>query len=96
MTKNKSHTMFHSIITIVSCLAQSFVWSIVGLAFATTGGVILTSKKSPFDMLLGLPMVVIGIGFIVHGFADISMCTFSSKYNKATCFFCSNNSQVNS
>ncbi len=88
MTRSKSHTIFHSIISVFSCLAKAFVLSIVGLAFATTGGVILTSQKAPLDILLGIPFVVIGIGFIVHGIVDITLCTFSPRYNKAVCLFC--------
>lgn len=89
MTKNKSHTWIHVIITVFSCFVKAFVWSIAGLAFATTGWIILISKKEPFDIILGIPMVVIGIGFIVHGVADTGMCTFSPRYNKAVCLFCS-------
>ncbi|MBI2034178.1 MAG: hypothetical protein HYT11_00400 [Candidatus Levybacteria bacterium] len=91
MTINKAHTWLHVIITFFSCFAKAFVWSIAGLAFATTGGNMLASQRAPFDIIFGIPMVVIGIGFIVHGFVDMSMCAFSPKYNRAVCFFCSNN-----
>lgn len=89
MTKFKKHTIFHWIITVFSCFIKALVWGIIGFAFVAIGSAIMNSKKSPLDILLGIPMVVVGFGFIVHGLFDVAICTFSLKYNKAVCFLCS-------
>lgn len=43
----------------------------------------------PYDLVFGLPLLLIGIGFVVNGLTSTFLAIFSSGYNRRVCTFCS-------
>jgi hypothetical protein len=82
------HPFWHYILvvflTIVKGLISEIVWFLVGLG----GYFIFVSKKSPYDIVLGLPLLLIGIGFVVNSLWNEVLSVFSPTYNKGICFLC--------
>ncbi len=88
MTKKKRHTIFHYVFTIVWFLGAGFVsaffWFLVGL-----GGFFVFQKKiSPYDIVVGLPLLLVALGFIVNSVWSAILSIFSLAFNKGSCPLC--------
>ncbi len=60
------------------------VWLVVGV-----GGFFIYQKAStPYDLVIGMPLVVISVGFIVNLILSELLAVFSPKYNKEVCVIC--------
>lgn len=65
-------------------LINSIEWFFVGLA----GFFIFQARKGPYDLLLGLPFLLIGVGFVVNPLATAVMSILTPTFNKGVCIFC--------
>lgn len=81
---NPRHYLFTIIDTFVLCLIKSITWALVG----TTGLLILQTKKTPWDILIGLPLFLIGGGFVVNYMSSLFLSVFISYYNRGICKLC--------
>lgn len=85
----EKHTIFHYILTIfvtfIKSLISSFVWVLVVFG----GYLIYQARRNPFDIVLGIPLMLIGGGLIINKLGDVANSIFSPTYNKGVCFFCS-------
>ena len=52
------------------------------------GYLIFQTKRTPFDIVLGLPLMLVGGGFIVNVTVDLMLVIFSPTYNKGVCVLC--------
>jgi hypothetical protein len=83
------HTFFHYILTIAfetfKAVVGSSYWYIIGFV----GFLIFRSKMSPFDLVIGLPLLIVGIGVAVNSLETVFLSIFSFTYNKGICRLCS-------
>lgn len=70
-------------------LIKAFVHSIFWMIIVFIGYLIFKSKKSPSDLVLGLPLIIIGFGFIMNLFWSALLSLFSPTFNKEVCMICS-------
>ena len=84
----KKHNFFHYMATILVYLIKGiiseFIWLFVGIG----GFLVFQTRKSPYDLLIGLPLVIISIGFILNSFLSEYLAVFSPRYNKGVCVLC--------
>lgn len=82
------HSFFHYILTIAfetfKAVVGSSYWYILGVL----GFLILRSNMSPFDIIIGLPLLVIGIGLIANSLETVFLAIFSLRFNKGICRLC--------
>jgi len=85
-----THTVFHYILTIVwtflKGLLDSLLWTVVGLI----GLYLFYSSGSPYNILIGLPLLIIGLGVIVNSLGSDLLSVFSPKFNQGICPLCKN------
>ncbi len=86
--KSSSHNFFHYVVTVFIYLVKGiigeFIWLLVGVA----GYLIFQARVEPYDLIAGLPLIVISVGFIVNSIGSQLLAVFSSKYNKGVCVIC--------
>ena len=87
---NQNHNIFHYLFTaiynLVKALIRSFAWLLGGIA----GLLVLQTRRTPFDILIGLPLLLVGGGFVVNSLWTVFLAFFYPKYNKGVCIWCSN------
>ena len=81
----QKHNIFHYLTTIIWIgirnLLVLLIWSLVGFV----GFLVFKERESPWDLLVGLPLMLIGVGFIIHSFWTIILTIFSPIFNKVVC-----------
>jgi len=87
VSKREKHSFFHFVFTIVSKTIVKLTASIIWLIFTIFGAFVLSKRISPWDILLGLPMLLTGGGFIVNNFTSVVLCLIP-KYNEQVCIYC--------
>lgn len=68
----------------VRSLILSVVWLLLGIA----GLLILKTRKTPVDILVGVPFLLIGGGLLINNLWTTILVAFSSTYNKGVCPIC--------
>ena len=85
----KKHNIFHYFFTIFYILFKSLVSSFVWIFVTLAGYLIFQTKKTPYDIVLGIPLMLVGGGLIINKLGDVANSISSPTYNKAVCIFCS-------
>ena len=75
--------------TILSTLFKSVTFSLVSILILLAGYLIYKTGKTPFDIVLGIPLILIGGGLTVNKLWDSFLAIFSPTYNKGICILCS-------
>jgi len=82
------HPIWHYFLVIVVTLIRGFVSELVWCLICLAGYFIFASNKSPYNLILGVPLFLIGLGFVVNSLWSELLSVFSPTYNKAVCFLC--------
>ncbi len=82
------HNLLHYVFVVFYTLFKSIVKSATGLAVLLVGYFIFQTKDFPYDFVFGLPLVLIGAGFVLNFTGDVLFAIFSPKYNIGVCPFC--------
>ncbi len=82
---NRNHNFLHYLFTAFYNLVKNLIGIAIWLTLGTIGYLIFQTKKTPFDLIIGLPLTLIGVGFVAHSLWTIILTIFSSVYNKAVC-----------
>ncbi len=85
--KVHKHTIFHYFVTVLYSLFKNSIRLVAWLAVGATGYLLFQTKKTPLDIVLGLPLFLIGVGFAINSLWSIVLAIFSPKFNQGTCFF---------
>lgn len=83
-----NHNLRHYLFTIIETFIHSFIKSITWTLIGTTGLLILQTKKTPWDILIGLPLLLIGGGFVINYMSSVFLSVFVSYYNRGICKLC--------
>jgi hypothetical protein len=86
--KVQKHSNWHYLatvlLTLLIALGNSILWIITGLV----GLIIFQLKKTPFNLIIGLPLCLIGAGMLMNALLNVFYATFSPDYNRGLCRFC--------
>ncbi|MBI3485897.1 hypothetical protein HY025_03025 [Candidatus Daviesbacteria bacterium] len=91
LVKGKKHTVFHYLIVFLFSLMKSLVGSLIWCLILIVGIILFLKFKTPFNLILGGPLVLVSGGMIINSIATAFFALVSPKYNKAICFICSSN-----
>ena len=83
------HNIFHYIFTAIYKFIQGIISSFIWIFVTLAGYLIFQTKKTPYDIVLGIPLILIGGGLIINKLGDSILAVSSPRYNKAVCIFCS-------
>lgn len=81
------HTIFHYLFTIVISLVQSITSSVLWLVVGGVGIIIFQTKGNSFGIIIGLPMMLVGFGMVVHDISN-EIGVFYPSVNKLECILC--------
>ena len=84
----RKHTFIHYAATAVIRLTQSLIGSLVWILVGVVGYFIFKMNKQPASLIIGLPMLLIGIGGVVNSIWSVVISIFSPRYNRGVCIFC--------
>lgn len=82
------HSAVHYFLIAFLVLIRSSVNVIAWILFGMGGYLIFQAHYSPLDIVIGLPMMLIGIGFIINYSFNVVFAFFDKKYNRGICFLC--------
>jgi hypothetical protein len=84
----KKHPFWHYVLVVLVVVGKGLVsellWFLVGLG----GYFIFISKRSPYNIVLGLPLLLVGGGFVINSLWSEILSVFSPAYNRGICFLC--------
>ncbi len=84
----KKHNFLHYILIILINLVKGLIGGILWFLIGLGGYYIFISKKSPYNVVLGIPLFLIGLGFVVNIFENVVSSIFSPIYYEEICFLC--------
>lgn len=84
----QNHNLFHHIFTAAFTLLKGLVVSIAWILIGAAGFLILQTRRTPWDILLGLPLLLIGGGFVANNLGSVFLSFFSPTYNRGICVLC--------
>jgi len=82
------HNFFHYLFTASYKLTEGLVSSLAWLFVGIAGYLIYKAIQSPFDLIFGIPFVLIGIVMATNKLWDSFLAIFSPTYNKGICTLC--------
>ena len=85
---NKEHTLFHVLFIIVEYVIHGISSALIWVSIGMAGFVIFQTKASPYDILIGLPLLLIGFGLAINSLSSIVYSIFSSQFNRGVCGWC--------
>lgn len=88
MAKKRNHTVFHYLFTVIIVLVKGVIGSILWILIALGGYFIFQSHKTPLDIVLGLPLLLIGGGFSLQALWTVVLAIFSPQFNRGVCRLC--------
>lgn len=84
----KKHNIFHYLVNFLITLIKSVIffalWSLIALA----GYFIIDSQNSPYNVMLGIPLFIIGIGLAMNDLWNLVLDVISWRFNRETCILC--------
>lgn len=84
----KAHPFWHYLLVVLLTLVRSLVGEVLWFFIGLGGYFIFVSGKSPYNVMLGLPLFLIGVGFVINSLWSEVLSVFSWKYNRGVCFLC--------
>lgn len=88
----KDHAIAHYILTIFWVLVKLIVRANFWIILTVIGWYNFRFAKSPYDLVVGLPMLLLGLGLTINEFMSMLLIVLSPIYNKGVCPFCNSSS----
>ena len=85
----KKHGIAHYLLTFLFVFVKSLLGAIFWIILTGVGLFIFQLKKSPYDLIVGLPLLLVGAGLTLNSFLSVFNAIFSFKYNQGMCPICS-------
>lgn len=84
------HNIFHHVFMIFYLEFINIIWFVVGLSVFAGGFVIFKFLIEPFyEIAVGLPMMLIGLGLVLMKIHELISVIFQPKKLQSVCKFCS-------
>lgn len=88
MKINKNHNIFHYLVTVIVFFVKGLIDEVVWLLAGLGGYLIFQTRKSPYDLVIGLPLILISLSFVVNSMWSEVLALFSPTYNRGVCVLC--------
>lgn len=88
MIVKTKHNIIHYFVTFVVISIKSLTIASMWILLGLIGYFIFQSKKSPLDLIVGLPLLIGSGGMVITNIYTVFLSLFSPTYNKAMCVIC--------
>lgn len=88
--KKNSHTVLHYFLTILIVFIKSIIAVALWIALGIAGLFIFQTHKSPYNIVIGLPLILASIGAIINAIGNEVLSILSPTYNRGVCVLCNN------
>lgn len=88
MSRLGRHGWVHHLVAIIYVVVLGLARGIVWLAVGMVGAVVWWIVPSPFNLVIGLPLVLGSVGLLVNTVWDKILVVFSDKFNHGMCPVC--------
>jgi len=82
------HSVFHYFFNIVIGFFEGIIVSVAWIAIFSVGYILFSSRFSPFDLIFGLPLILIGGGMALSKIWETVATLISVEFNKRHCRIC--------
>jgi len=82
------HNFYHYVLTAIQGLIKGILKAIFWILVALGGYLIFQTKKTPIDLIIGLPLGLLGLGMAINRLWDSLLVIISPKYNRIFCRLC--------
>jgi len=82
------HNFYHYFITAFRGVIKGTLEASFWIAIALAGYFIFQSKKTPFDLIVGIPLGLLGLGMAINRFWDSLLIIISPRHNRNFCQLC--------
>lgn len=90
-----NHNPTHYLLTVISVLIKAISSSLAWLALSLIGLLLLSNRIMPWDLLIGLPLLLIAGGMVVNNLTGVLLAAFLPYYNQGICRLCKEKSFKN-
>jgi hypothetical protein len=87
----KKHNFFHNVLTFFYLLIKGLLSSLIWLLLGVAGYLLFQTKKTPYDLIIGLPLMLAGAGFLINNLWTLLLSIFSPNYLREMCPLCKKN-----
>ena len=87
-SSSKKHTPVHYLFTIFYTFVLSVVNSLIWITLGSVGYLVYQSMKSPYHLIIGLPLLIIGLGMTINNLGSFLLSFFSPSFNRGMCKIC--------
>jgi hypothetical protein len=82
------HVWWHWVLTVGWVGTRGLVAGSAWMVMAVVGMVVLRLGDSPYNLVVGLPMVGIGWGLLIHEVWTNILAVVSGRFNEESCLIC--------
>lgn len=86
--KTYSHNIIHYFLTAGEYIFKGIIQGVEWLFVSIAGFFIFETKQSPYNILIGLPLFLVGIGFVLNNVITVFFTVLSYGFNKEVCRWC--------
>lgn len=83
-----NHTIFHYILTVLWVCFKGILDSLLWVVVGAVGFYLFYFSYSPYNIAIGLPLLIIGIGVLINSLGSDVLSVFSPQFNKGVCPLC--------
>lgn len=84
----QNHNLIHYFFTVIYKLAEGLISSLIWFFVGIAGYLIYQTKRTPFDLVFGIPLMLVGGGLVINKLWGGILSIFSPTYNEGVCVFC--------
>lgn len=88
MAKHDPHNFLHYILTVIYVFITGILSTLIFVAMSAAGYLVFRTAISPYDKIIGLPLMLLGVGLIINNLDSEFLSVFSRKFNKGICPIC--------
>lgn len=85
----KKHNLGHYILTVLYQTIKNTLSGIVFMLIIVIGYVINLNVTSPYNLIIAIPLMLIGGGLLINSLYSILLSIFYPSFNKGECVICS-------
>jgi hypothetical protein len=88
------HGVFHYVLTVLENVLVKISSLMISLLVGLAGYIVLVRQRSPYNLVFGLPLILIGVVITLNSLWSVVLVIFSPGYNRGVCKLCASNSKA--
>lgn len=83
-----NHNIIHYLLIIIEYIFREVIQALLWLILGIAGLFIYQTKYSPYHLIIGLPVFLIGVGLAINNIITFLFGVFIFRYNRGVCRWC--------